>query len=608
MKQATIFFALLFSFLSASALNPAHFTITRISAPYFVVDGNSAATGPLTAYVGFRVTNSSATTYSNLKFTINSVTSSVAGQNYTLTSPASGIVAVGTLAPGESKVCYYYVTYPAHTTAQGTFNYTLSDATASPKTGSFVINNRASISANAGGLATQSINSQDLIGGIVYDDVTYTLGNIRNGDEADFQISVSTQFNPTKLALLKTEVITSTVPGVAAGTTNQLYFTTTANQSSGTVTIRWTFRIAAFNFTSLVLPYAGATSGSSNYKYAISTDLGSGTPIVVSAAANPLIITKTSDKTIYSPNSTAIFTVTIQNPGVYSITIDKITDEIPAGFTYQGLHATSAVTTLNSTSVPAAGTTGTITFEGGVVSGANTSYVVPNGGSIVLKYTATSPATQAINLLTTAKGFIGTTQFGLALNTVHVSTTLPVTLTSFRASWIDSRVKLDWSTESETNSRSYEIERSRDNLGFQKIGERIAQGNSSVRSYYNFVDSFPGRGKNLYRLKMVDQDGKYQYSPVVVMQYQNEATGLSNVYPNPFVGNIQFGVTVKEDQLVHIHLLDESGRAVLSRDQRCYRGANSVVLDDLKTLRTGIYLLQVITSEGSYSAKLARQN
>src|SRR5690349_10866886 len=103
MKKIFTFVALIIS-LYAAALDPTHFTITRISSPYFVVDGNSPATGPLTAYVGFKITNTSAsTTYSGIKFAIASIGTSVAGQNYTIVSPASGISIIGTLAPGESK-------------------------------------------------------------------------------------------------------------------------------------------------------------------------------------------------------------------------------------------------------------------------------------------------------------------------------------------------------------------------------------------------------------------------------------------------------------------------------------------------------------------------
>lgn len=609
MKKITGFLILLLSCFSASALDPAHFTVQRISSPYFVVDGNSPATGPTTAYVGFKITNTNAlVTYTNLRFTITSVTTSVAGQNYSLTSPANGIALTGTLAPGESKVCYYYVTYPASTTAQGTFNYTLSDATASSKTGNFVIYNRSCISANAGGIATQSINNQDLIGGIVYDDVTYTLGNIRHGDEADFQVSVSTQFDPAKLVLLKTQVIASTIPGVAINSTDKLYFTTTDNQSSGSVTIRWTFRISAYNFTSLILPYAGATSGSSNYKYAISTDLGGGNPLTISSSANPLIITKTSDKSTYGTTNTALFTVTIQNPGAYDISIDKITDELPAGFVYQSLDASGGVTASNSTTVPAPGATGTISFEGGVTSGANTSYMIPAGGNLLLKYSATTSSAPASNLLTTSKGFIGTTQFGSAQNTVHVSAPLPVTLISFKAAWLNEKAKLEWTTATEINSSHFKIEKSPDHKEFHTIGVVAASNNSSLHTSYSFIDSLSLPGINQYRLKMVDIDGKFEYSPVVKLQYDLQEALTSRIYPNPFIDKIQLDLAMKQDQVIHVMLLDQHGHAVLKENHRCFRGSNIITLHRLNRLPAGMYLLQIVTDKETLSQKLFKQH
>jgi hypothetical protein len=592
---------------TAFALDPAHFTVSRVSSPYFVVDGNSAATGPLTAYVGFKITNtSSSTTYSNLKFSITSITSSVAGQNYTLTSPANGIGLAGMLAPGQSKVLYFYVNYPAHTTAQATFNYNLGDATSSSKTGSFLIYNRSSISANAGGLATQTINNQDLIGGIVYDDVTYTLGNIRNGDEADFQVSVSTQFDPSKLVLLKTEVVASTVPGIALNATDQLYFITTANQSSGSVTIRWTFRISAFNFTSLVLPYAGATSGSSNYKYAISTDLGSGTPITISSSANPLLISKTSDKTVYGPSALALFTVTIQNPGAFQISVDKITDEIPAGFSYQGLDASSAVNTANSTATPSPGSVGTVTFEGGVTSGTNISYIVPAGGSLILKYWTVAPSASASNLITNAKGFVGTTQFGLAQNTVNVSTTLPVSLISFNASLQNDKVTLRWKTSHEINSSHYEIERMNDNGTFLKIGTVNAVGSLSGEGVYTFIDSFPAVGINQYRLKMVDQDSTFEYSNVAIVQRNNNSPLLGSITPNPFKDHIRFNFLSRTNGVAEIIILDQRGLIVLKETASYTQGLNNITVSNLAKLAAGIYFLKVRTNEQVYTGKILK--
>lgn len=596
---------LVLSSFCAFALNSADFTIQRVTSPYFVVDGNSPTSGPLSAYVGFKITNTSGSvSYSNLKFTIGSIGTSVAGQNFTMVSPANGIALIGTLAPGASKVCYFYVSYPGSTTAQATFNYTLSDATASSKTGNVTVANRSAISANAGGIATQSISSQDLIGGIVSDDVTYTLGNIKSGDENDFQVSVSSQFDPTKLTLLKTEVVSSTVAGITAGTGDLLYFTSTGNQSSGTVTIRWTFKITAFNFTTYVLPYAGSTSGSTNYKYAINTSLGTGTPITVTAAANPLVVSKSSSQALYVYNNTATFTVTIQNPAAYPISVDKITDEIPAGFTYQSLDPSSGVTTANATSYPSNGATGTITFEGGVVSGANTSFIVPANGSLVLKYTATAPSSSASNLLTTANGYIGTTLFGSAQNTVSVSATLPVSIQSFTVSMVNDKVKLDWSTVSEVNSSHFEIERSANSIRFDNIGTMNAKGNSAIINRYSFIDSFPPATKLYYRLRMIDNDGSSKWTNVLSLTNNKQLPSIE--IANPFASTLKIGILMPENNEVLVKLVSSNGQVLQKEKRNCVAGMNHFQWN-AGNLSRGVYFLQVQTGVTIITKEIVRQ-
>jgi hypothetical protein len=585
---------LILAVVQASALNAAHFTINRITAPYFIVDGNSPTT-ITKAYVGFEVINNSnsGVTYNNLKFTITSIGTSVAGQTYSVIAPATGVINLGTLAPGASGVCYFYIAYPANTSPKATFNITLSDNTASSKTASFVVSNRSSISANAGGSATQTFSNQDLIGGIVTDDVTYAVGNVQNGDETDFQVAVSTQFDPTKISLLSTKVISTSVPGIAANTTDSLYFITGNGSNGATVTIRWTFRITAYNFTTYLLPCAGATSGGSNYKYALNTSLGSGSPVTISSSANPLLITKTSNQSLFLVNSTnSLFTVTISNPGAYGVTIDKIIDQLPAGFTFQAIDNSSQVTSSNSTSTPSAGSSGTITFEGGVVSGGNTSYYIPAGGTYILKYTAVAPASSASNLLTTVQDFVGTTMVGSAQNTVSVSTILPVKLISFGASAKKETIQLDWETSSETNTSLFEVERSGGDGQFKKIGEQTASGNTDKPVSYLFVDKGPSPGKNYYRLRMIDRDGKWEYSNIISI-ISEKVVPLYSIYPNPVSDAVSVTIDMQNAGKLSLRLYDMNGHLLLSTFRMVEKGISTQVIDGLNKFKAGNYILKL---------------
>lgn len=608
MKKICTFLLISIS-INSFGLDPNHFTITRITAPYFIVDGNSPATINK-SYVGFEVKNNSnsATTYTGLKFTITSISTSVVGQDFSIVAPVSGIINIGTLAPGETKVCYYYVSYPAAVAPQGTFNVQLSDNTASWKTLSFVIRNRSSISANAGGTATQTFTNQDLIGGLILDDVTYVVGNVQNGDESDFQVAVSTQFDPTRITLLGTSVTASTVPGIPLGATDSLYFITGNGSNGATITVRWTFRITGTNFTTYLLPCAGATSGNTNYKYALNTSLGSGTPVTISSTANPLTITKTSDKSLYGINAPAIFTITITNPGAYGVTIDKITDQLPAGFTFVAFDGASQVTSSNSTSVPSAGMTGNINFEGGVSSGPNASYYIPAGGSLVIKYSALSPAVPASNLVTTAKDYVAATEIGSAQNTVSVSATLPITLISFNAGWLNDKVKISWITSRESNTDHFEIEKSSDSGPFHQLGKISAAGFSQTDQSYSFLDSFPSPGANKYRLKMVDRDNHFTYSPEVLLVKKQAGLTIAQSFPVPFTNVLNVQLYTDKKQEVRVQLTDMLGRAVLNRTENCSTGTNLILLNELEKLQPGIYLLKVSTGETTCQQKLIRMN
>jgi uncharacterized repeat protein (TIGR01451 family) len=520
---------------SALALNGAHFTINRISAPYFIVDGNQPTT--LTkAYIGFEIVNNSnsATTYSNLVFAITSVTSSVTGQNYTVLSPTSGQFAIGTLAPGQSRVCYFFVSYPSNVTPIGTFNVRLSDNTASDKTQAFQIRNRSSISANAGGLATQSFANQDLLGGIVTDDVTYTVGNARTNDEVDFQISVAPLFDPNKLMLLSTQVISSTLPTVTVGRTDSLYYVLGANGGTNSqVTIRWTFKIVGFNFKNYFLPCSGATSGSTNYKYQLNTNLGAnGDSISISSTANKLFITKTSNKTVYQTCETATFTIAISNPGAYDASIDSLTDEIPASFSYQGPTAASNITNAMCTKYPAVGSTGELTWVGGIQSGGNTSFYVPAGQTIYLIYTATAGCSPTGNLTTTSSGYVGTTEFDQDQNTVKVSVPLPVQWLGIAAKKKGTGIDVSWRTAEEIDVDRFEVERSSNGGIWESLAAIDPRGTGNSVNDYSYFDGAPVKGQNTYRIREVSTTGKISFSRIVMVN-TDEWTDKLLVYPNP---------------------------------------------------------------------------
>jgi uncharacterized repeat protein (TIGR01451 family) len=555
--------------LQAFSLDPNHFTITRISAPYFIVDGN-AETTITTAYVGFEVRNTSAVTYSGLVFSISSIGTTVVGQNYTVISPVSRQVIVGTLAPNASKVCYFYVSYPANTTPIASFNVRLNDATATDKTQSFSIRNRSSISANAGGIATQAFANQDALGGLIVDTVTYTVGNVRNGDESDFQVAVSNSFDPTKMELISTSVVQSSVPGIPLGSTDSLYYVTGNGSTGATIKVVWRFRIKSFGFTNFLLPCAGSTSGATNYKYQLNTSLGNGSPVIVAPTANPLTITKRSNKSVYKTCEEATFTVTIKNPGTVDVSIDSLVDQLPAGFTYQSLAVSSDVSTTNSVEFPNTGAQTTLKYVGGITVSSAVSYLIPAGDSVELIYTAFAPCVSANNLTTTARGYVGSLEFDNDQNTVSVSATLPVTWQKFEVNKYGNSAKLTWTVSEEQGPIKYTIQKSQTGTGWVDVTTVYGTSVTSAEVTYEYIHNALSRGNNFYRIISTDAAGIKNISKVVSLNHMAYENFL-RLYANPVTdGMLRFNV--EESGIVEI--MNSGGQIIWSK--RIDRGFHQI--------------------------------
>jgi hypothetical protein len=531
------------------------------------------------------VINSSSFTYTGLKFSIPTATSSIAGTSYNILAPVSRTVNVGSLAPGESKVCYFFIEYPANTIAVGSFNTELSDITPNKKNQLFNIRNRSSISANAGGASTNAFSNQDLLGGLLTDTVTYTVGNVRNGDETDFQIAATSAFDPTKLELIATRVIQSSVPGISVGTTDSLYFISGNGNTGSSVKVLWIFRIVAYNFTTNLLPLAGATSGSTNYKYTLNSSFGIGVPITITSNANPLVIKKYSDAEVYcsTDNPTADFSIVISNPALYDVTIQKITDTLPDGFGFLGIASGSDVNAINAVRIPENGYTGAIVFEGGVSTGSGTSFIVPAGGSLTLIYSASVPTASANNLISGASAFIGTTPIGFTNDTVSVSCLLPVTLSDFSAMRQNNHVLLRWTTEREVNSREFIIQHSTDGSNWSDIGTVSAAGNSEVRRMYNLLHRQPATGANYYRLKEVSITGSFTLSHIIRLIFENNGPSI-RIYPNPVSGGM---MNIESNAGRPFVLMDSKGSIALTG--RINAGTNRI---NIAHLPKGVYILR----------------
>jgi hypothetical protein len=176
-----------------------------------------------------------------------------------------------------------------------------------------------------------------------------------------------------------------------------------------------------------------------------------------------------------------------------------------------------------------------------------------------------------------------------------VSGTVPVKLTNFNAGLINCIPVLKWNTETEINSDRFEIERSyRGAANWITAGTLTAGGFSNSRLKYSFTDNSNSIVNNtiLYRLKMIDRDGRFNYSAVLPVRI-NCSTATVMVYPNPVQnGKMQVSLTGSNEAAAAM-LLSVEGKVVLKTTLE--NGTQSL---DVSTVANGLYLLSVDFKNG----------
>ncbi len=177
---------------------------------------------------------------------------------------------------------------------------------------------------------------------------------------------------------------------------------------------------------------------------------------------------------------------------------------------------------------------------------------------------------------------------------------LPVSLMSFDATASGKRVDLSWATSEEQNSLKFEVEKSiaGDN-SFIKIAEVSAKGRSINIVKYGPVNDFDVEfGKSYsYRLKIVDKDGSFGYSPVetVILNGQFGNIELGEILPNPSVSESKLGLNLSNDADVNIELFDMAGHKVATlMNGKQGAGTHSIVINS-RNLSNGTYTI-ILTS------------
>ncbi|KQS26782.1 T9SS type A sorting domain-containing protein [Dyadobacter sp. Leaf189] len=210
------------------------------------------------------------------------------------------------------------------------------------------------------------------------------------------------------------------------------------------------------------------------------------------------------------------------------------------------------------------------------------------------KYVTTTGSTVDKTIHFVSKNFTGFNNSFLRITATNANSVLPVTLVSFKALKEGEQAQLAWSTSDEINSDYFEVQRSAEGKIWNAIGKVQAAGDSKAERTYTFTDNSPANGQNLYRLKMVDFDGTYTHSKIVVLDF--ESNMMVSFYPNPLTEKLLIQAD-DWNEVKSVELVTKQGNVIPMNNSKAGSDPGSREYD-FRKYPVGTYYIKVTRQDG----------
>ena len=190
-------------------------------------------------------------------------------------------------------------------------------------------------------------------------------------------------------------------------------------------------------------------------------------------------------------------------------------------------------------------------------------------------------------------------------NAICRAVVIPVELLSLSASYKNNTVALLWKVLHEQNCAGYEVQRASVDEHWQTVGFSPATSDRREEKSYTYVDRLSNdiQSNELlrYRLRLIDNDGSFDYSPVLEVQLAG-VTGsveLCAPYPNPAADRLQIPFSLSGTSNVSIAIFNIAGEEVMRlRTGEPMPPGSHLVTANLEHLQNGTYIIE-LRVEGS---------
>ena len=215
-----------------------------------------------------------------------------------------------------------------------------------------------------------------------------------------------------------------------------------------------------------------------------------------------------------------------------------------------------------------------------------------NGTAYVMNTSMTVPALSAGIYSSTTNTAI--TNFSPWI--ISSAASLPVVMEYFTGKKnTDGSNQLEWKADC-NDGALLTLERSGDGKQFQRIYQ-LAANHIRCAQLFDYHDIAPLPGRNFYRVRSIDENGKQGYSPTLLLLNSKGAFEITSISPNPAKEKLTVSLSLSERQSMNLVVTDSKGTKLKEMSIEGRSGINQFTLD-LGGWSAGAYFIKITAASG----------
>ena len=187
------------------------------------------------------------------------------------------------------------------------------------------------------------------------------------------------------------------------------------------------------------------------------------------------------------------------------------------------------------------------------------------------------------------------------------NTPLPISFVSFNAfKTPNNKAELNWEYVTDETIARFDIQRMIAGNTFETIETVEKTAGSKEISRYSYLDQNPYAGKNFYRIKAKQEDGKEVLTNIKMVDIPvNNQLSIVKSYPNPATNTFNITLVSPEQKQAVVKVYNTTGLLVMEQTTTLSQGTNQVALN-IESLASGMYSVVIISGNETVKTRVVK--